>query len=246
MKSYTELRDIGRSYGDKDFCTVITVGLCLETTFEDAWNLLQSKGRKIGKGVSYNAVFEALRDRGMEVTSVYSRHRTRDYNGNVSGYSAPSISPDYPRFRFIKTVNDLASYLPRKGTFMVGINGHVLTYVNGKVEDFTANRSHRVLDIWEVTGTPIKNEAAVMPIGMRRHREEGRKGLNSAVRTRTDTFQWELRRADTQQVLKRYKRASRKIINGVQYGTIYLVSDRSVPLVLVNTKTRVAYRKLIA
>jgi hypothetical protein len=238
MNTYIELAKRGREYGETNFCTVIAVALCLKTTFEDAWNLMNSKGRRIGKGTTFNDYSKALEERGMTVNNIYSRHRWRDSRtGKVNGYSDPEVSASFPRARYIKTVNDLTTYLPRTGTFLVRINKHVLTFVNGKVEDWTDNRRHRVLAIYEVTGTPVTYPDAVMPMGLHRHREEGRTGFHSAVRTRKDTPTWNLIRRDTGTVVNTYKRLSERIKRGVQTGTIQLTSDPSVPLFLHNVKT---------
>lgn len=237
MNTYIELAKRGREYGETNFCTVIAVALCLKTTFEDAWNLMNAKGRRIGKGTTFSDYSNALAERGMAVNNIYIRNRCRTYYGKVSGYTEPVVADNYGRLRYIKTVNDLTTYLPRTGTFLIRINKHVLTFVDGRVEDWTDNRRHRVLAIYEVTGTPVSYPDAKMPLGLTRHREEGRTGLHSAVRTRNDSPTWQLIRVDNGTVVNTYKRLSDRIRRGVQTGTIQLVEDRSAPLALRNIKT---------
>ena len=77
MNTYIEIAKRAREYGETNCCTVIMTALALETTFEDAWNLMHQKGRKIGKGLTYSQYVEALNERGITLVNVYERYRTR-------------------------------------------------------------------------------------------------------------------------------------------------------------------------
>ena len=48
------------------------------------------------------------------------------------------------------TVKSLTNVLNKKGSYLVVVRGHVLAFVNGKVEDWTENRHHRVHQVYQV------------------------------------------------------------------------------------------------
>lgn len=63
------------------------------------------------------------------------------------------------------TVNNIGRYFPT-GNHMVFTRGHVLALVDGVVQDWTAGRRHRVLNIWTITlptTQPVIKPVAVKP-----------------------------------------------------------------------------------
>ena len=63
------------------------------------------------------------------------------------------------------TVSTIGRYFP-KGRHMVFTRGHVLALVDGVVQDWTAGRKHRVLNVWTITlptTQPVIKPVAVKP-----------------------------------------------------------------------------------
>ncbi len=49
-----------------------------------------------------------------------------------------------------KTVVTLARELPSKGWFLIQVRNHILAAIDGKIIDWTADRRHRILAVYEV------------------------------------------------------------------------------------------------
>lgn len=60
----------------------------------------------------------------------------------------------------VGTVSQLEAKLPKLGTYLVRIAGHILCAKNGKVHDWTAGRNHRIREIYEVVPFPSTTVAA--------------------------------------------------------------------------------------
>ena len=165
MKDFASLLKISQSYGEKGACTVIMTAIVLDTTYEDAWNLTNKAGRPPRKGMYHKDMFKTFEARGVVPSVIYNRGKTY-INGKLK-FTTPVVCDDHSRLRYVKVVNDLTTYLPRQGTFIVVTKAHVLTVVNGKVQDWTEGRLHRVLTIYKVTGTPCNQDhSATIPEGL--------------------------------------------------------------------------------
>lgn len=236
--SYSSLSAVGKSYGETNHCTVIMTALILKTTYEDAWNFCAKLGRKMRKGFYTDQILKAAQEeRGITYTKVYSRHRLQGYSGRACGYSQPTLAEGYARLRNVSTVNDLDRALPRIGTYVAITTSHVLTVVNGKVEDWSEGRRHRVISIYRIDGEPInQNPSVIMPLGMRRFQEEHKDKPIAPIKLRQDKNNWKLVRKDTGETIKYYKRFPNKIVMGITKGSLRLVTAPHVPLLLVSMK----------
>lgn len=233
MRDFNSLLTTARSYGETNTCTVIMTAIVLDTTYEDAWNITNKAGRKPRKGMVTRDIFKPLEGRGIQVSLIYKRSKTY-INGKLK-FTAPVVDGDHSRLRDVKVVNDLTTYLPRHGTFIIQTKGHVLTVVDGKVQDWTEGRLHRVLTIYKVTGTPCNHDhSATIPEGL---------GLTTkqykapSERTRRDKTSWELVRLDTGMAVTYYKRKPSRVARSIQAGTAYLPSAPEAPLALRNLYT---------
>ena len=120
--SYKELARIGRKYyGDTNFCTVIATAKACRCSFGKAFNELKRQGRKTGKG-SWGAPKAITAISGKEVVP----------------YSAvPSMSE-----KVGCTIGQAEKNLPKKGTFLLHVRGHIACMVDGTLYDWSA-RSER-------------------------------------------------------------------------------------------------------
>lgn len=124
MKQYTyaELAKIGQKYyQDRNFCSVIALAVCCNQSFGKVYHTMRRLGRETTKGVRRHTIYDAL---------------------DTLGHTSEIIDGLYN-----KQVKSLHKYLPQKGVFMIHVRGHVLSYRDGKIEDWTDGRSFRILEV---------------------------------------------------------------------------------------------------
>lgn len=90
---------------------------------------------------------------------------------------------------------------------MIRFSGHVSVYKDGIHEDWSRDRSKRIVDIYEVD-----NSNVVKYLSAEIKSEIGR------ARTRKTGYCWKLIRKDTGETLRRYKRKPTAQIRAIQSG----------------------------
>jgi len=162
MITFNDCAVISNRLGESGDCTVKAVAVACQVCYEEAHEYLRSLGRKWGRGHHWAAngigYTERLDKLGIEGEEIEVKS---------------------------KTVKTLARELT-EGHYMVKVKGHVLAIVDGKVEDWTAGRQHRVLKVMKIKN-PRKHYAiqsdvivADTPKGFRklRHKKAARLGLD--------------------------------------------------------------------
>jgi len=162
MITFNDCAVISSRLGENNDCTVKAVAIACQVPYEEAHEYLRSIGRKWGRGhrwqINGHGYAERLDKLGIEGEEIEVKS---------------------------KTVKTLARELT-KGNYMVKVKGHVLAIVDGKVEDWTAGRQHRVLKVMKIKNprTLQKVEDVVIspsaPKGFRklRHKKAARLGLD--------------------------------------------------------------------
>lgn len=189
---YKTLRTSGNELGETNDCGVIAVGIVSGFSYKDSWNLLKKFGRKDGKGVSLHGMMvPALRSCGLTVTKVFSKDsETRD--------------PRFTWMRRIRTMKDasaLFGYFAKSGRFLVLTSTHVAGVKDGKIEDYTENRRHRPIEIYEISG-----EATLPDFGAIADQTPV---VN--IRKRTDKYNWVLVNNNTGNQIAKWKRFPRRL-----------------------------------
>ena len=127
--TYQETRQQALNNGDTNFCVPMALSLVSGKPFNDVNNILLTEGiRRKRSGVSRTAYMSRL-ETHFGITAVNVTSQVRAAGG--------------------KTIRTVARVLP-KGRFLVGVRGHVVAVINGEVCDWTDNRMHRVLEVFEV------------------------------------------------------------------------------------------------
>lgn len=127
--NFKEAREASNSIRENKDCAVVAVSVVGRMSYFDAHALLKSFGRRNRKGTRFHSQTKpALESAGYEVTPV---KRNRQPNGSC-------YTP--------KTIGDKL----KKGYFLCRCKGHIFAVVNGKVEDWTDGRKHRITEIWQV------------------------------------------------------------------------------------------------
>lgn len=122
--TYEELRAIGKKYyNDAGFCAVIAVAIACKTSYGKAHAMLEREGRVNGQGTAKWMIDTVI---------------------NKMGYKLSEVDGFYN-----KQVKSLTAHF-KSGVYVVYVRGHVLTIRNGIIEDWTAERAHRVIKVYKI------------------------------------------------------------------------------------------------
>lgn len=129
MGKYSAIRKASDKRGERNDCAVVAVSIAGRVPYNKAHDALRLAGRKNRKGTQRWQTKAALETIGCtyEVTEA-----PRQPNG--SRYTAKTIGNGFKR-----------------GFYLVFYRGHVAAMVNGKIEDWTDDRNHRVQEVWKIT-----------------------------------------------------------------------------------------------
>lgn len=131
-----------RSYNERNDCTVKALAIATGIDYLDAHTALKKQGRGDRQGCMKPQQEKALNSVG------YSIERLARYKLTPSGRRC-GVMKEYRG----KTMTTVAKYLDPSKVYWIYTSGHVAAVVNGKVEDWTEGRRHRVLDVCEITRT---------------------------------------------------------------------------------------------
>ncbi len=108
-------------------CAVIAVAISCRVPYATAHALFEKAGRRKGGRTPRHMTEEVLDALGFE----WVKFKPRQKNG--SGYTPKTIGAAC-----------------RGGHYMAYVKSHVLAVVNGEVQDWTKNRTHRVKYVWRI------------------------------------------------------------------------------------------------
>lgn len=112
---------------DENYCTVISLALCLDCDFSTAHSILKNKGRKNKCGTLMSHVTNAIKENGKQLKDVTSLFESLK----------------------IKTIREMQKR-NYKDTYLVVTAKHCCVFKNGKLQDWTDNRCHRIIQVWRL------------------------------------------------------------------------------------------------
>lgn len=118
--------------GETDDCSVKAVAIAARVSYSNAHKVLKACGRKNRKGASTGTISAAMFLLRAEMRSV-DMNQLRMIN----------------HYRTL-TVNNVVKYLRSDASYIMYTRDHVVAVRNGKVEDWTAGRKHRVLSVHQI------------------------------------------------------------------------------------------------
>lgn len=130
MITYQEIKDTPAYKEDTRACSVVALSIAAQVSYPFAQGVAKSVGRKEHRGMKIPQIHRALARLGKAVTLVYQRQY---------------------RYQKAFTLATVTRRIPREGTFLVYTRSHVATVVNGKLEDWSEGRKHRVTSIYRVS-----------------------------------------------------------------------------------------------
>lgn len=235
--TYNELQKTAREYGDANFCAVIATALLTDSSYENAFGFLHGIGRETGKGFVWSTVVKCLEARGLSFELIAHRNVFNYKGRNRFSPMVASASGSFRNYNFsnLKTVSHIPFFLP-VGTYVALTSNHVLIIKDGEVMDFTADRSHRVIAIYKVSGSAQPLPDFEMPYNMVRFKETGGQAP-APRRTRKDQYNYAIVRLDNGERIKLIKRLTNKTKEGISRGWTKLVIDPKAPLGIMEFKT---------
>ena len=127
MSKLQRVRDESSRLGEVKDCAVKAVAMALRKPYKDIHSRMQQLGRKRKRGTPNWITRQVIND---------------------LGYWLDDCSRLY--LKKAKTIRTLERVLPKRGTFLVWVEGHVLCAKNGEILDWTKGRLHRIKQIERV------------------------------------------------------------------------------------------------
>ncbi len=130
--NYSKTVTKSNEYRENNDCSVKAVAITCDVSYTVAHKALAKCGRGLRKGVSVFTIQKAVSLLG--------------YDMNVVEHTAKTIST-VSRDRAVQD-----------GYYMVLVRGHVASVVNGKVEDWTEGRRHKIAWVYKITPSKTRKE----------------------------------------------------------------------------------------
>lgn len=140
-KQYSQIASRATQLGDKNFCSPAAIAILTSTPIEKVIARLEELGRTKGRGTPQIYANQVLAELGYE-------RRKVDIMKIIESFPRPhcnvlkNLTTHHPR-RFPGCIDPTKKYLAH-------CRGHVLAIVDGKVEDWSVNRSLRIWKLEEI------------------------------------------------------------------------------------------------
>lgn len=112
---------------DENYCTVISLALCMDWDFTTAHGVLKQKGRKDGCGTLMHNVTSAIQQHGKVIKDVSQLFKSLG----------------------IKTIREMQKR-NLKDSYLILTAKHTCVFKNGILQDWTDNRCHRITQVWRI------------------------------------------------------------------------------------------------
>lgn len=126
--NYEKAQRISKEMGEWSDCTVKAIAIACDKPYRMVHAMLKEEGRKDRRGCFQPEQFRTI---------------------NRLGYKLTRVEGEAP-FRFGGTVTTLPKRLPSKGNYIAYVRGHIIAVKDGKIEDWTEGRRHRILEVYKV------------------------------------------------------------------------------------------------
>ena len=148
--NYKIAKNAADSINETNDCGVKAVAIATNTPYKDVHAIMASLGRKRRKGTPWGVLSGALEQlgyRGLSFEKAPMQKRTKTVRFGT-GAGSVSFLQEKESYYTMKTIHKA---LPKRGRYILHCSGHVAAFVNGKVEDWTEGRRHRVLRVMKIS-----------------------------------------------------------------------------------------------
>jgi len=121
-----------KEHGGKGDCSVKCVSIVCDVPYMVAHKALQQEGRILGKGATYFQIRQAITALGYDLEDV-----------EVEAKTMTTLDRDRQ---------------VQKGYFYALLRGHIASVVNGKIEDWSQGRRHKIIEVCKVTPAVSRKE----------------------------------------------------------------------------------------
>jgi hypothetical protein len=137
--TYKEMKAKANRYGETNDCSVLAIALVTGASYEAAHDALTAVGRDWREGTSVEAIGEALERLGFVILRTWTPARLALQAGlQRKRVTTADMGLDPDAW---EDIPDMIFYVP----------GHVAAFKNGKVHDWTNDRTAPILEGWEIT-----------------------------------------------------------------------------------------------
>lgn len=126
--------------GEKNDCSVKALAIACNMSYEEAHALCARHGRKPRRGMKTKQIIEAVAEAGYVLERIIPQQFIQQYPGVHKGLKC--ITTHHP----VRFPNVWA----HKATYLAFQTSHVLAIVDGKVQDWTAQRANKLISIYRV------------------------------------------------------------------------------------------------
>jgi hypothetical protein len=134
--NYLKAERLSSQMRERNDCAVKAVSILCDVPYKVAHKALQNEGRKNRGGSAEFWIRCAINALGFKIEAV-----------QVSALTIATIESDIA---------------VQKGFYFVMVRGHIASIVNGRVEDWTRGRRHKVLSVRQVTPNKTRKERKAM------------------------------------------------------------------------------------
>lgn len=128
--NFAKMAEESKAINERNDCAVKALALCAGIPYDQAHTLLRRNGRRWRKSTKWHVFWPAFESLGLKREQFTTRHKTIVAFGRR----------------------------PPHGTYLIATRGHLACCRDGKVEDWTEGRRHRIQRVWRVTkvGDPVE------------------------------------------------------------------------------------------
>lgn len=139
---YSKLREASKTYGEKGDCAVVAVAIACEVSYDEARKALRKAGRKDRQGTYTYQIRKAVESLGFtwKEWTIKERLALLDSYPRNKGRHPASLTTRHP-IRYAETWGQIDQ------TMMVFTAGHVAAFRDGKLHDWSENRSNRIIEM---------------------------------------------------------------------------------------------------
>jgi len=144
--NYHKATEAAQKLGETNDCAVKAVSIATGTPYEQVHALMKKHGRRDCRGTYMSTTNSVLKELGVESKWEDAPRQAPKTVKRGGVYGLTLITETRSRY----TVSTIAKALPKRGRFILETSTHLLAFVNGRVEDWTEGRRHRVLRVIRV------------------------------------------------------------------------------------------------
>lgn len=140
-EEFLNLRKEAREHGEYRDCSVKALALAVDLPYAQAREVLAGLGRKPKRGTTSGLTAAAVRALGYKtVRSVYAHDLVEELR----------VKHNYKVSRLTSRQLGMFPLLDPTKTYLLSMSGHIACYKGGKLHDWTAATSNRIIAIQEV------------------------------------------------------------------------------------------------